>query len=375
MDLKLLKSMVEIDSSTEEGQNKVIDVLKDYLSKKANKVKIIGKDRKNILAFFGDQKSKNILLINGHIDSVKADKKDFKFNPFSLTEQDELLYGRGTGDMKGGVFCSINAIVKASEQKLLKNKLVIFAGTCDEETGSDSPYGASVAVDYFLKENLMPKACLIPEPNRFQQPFKINLGHRGLLWIKAISTGIKMHSASFDKEDNAIVNMMDFLTELRKKLSNQPKKDRNGVPSSSARVTSFVCNNSEFNVVPSMCESNIDVRISPFDRNKDVLKLIQKMAVKFGVKIEVLKNTPSSFVKKKERIVQETILACEENGFDYEVGYSSATNDAHFFNNAKIPTVVGLGVEAKNVHANDECILKKSLQKTEQILFDIIKRW
>ena len=116
----------------------------------------------------------------------------------------------------------------------------------------------------------MPSACVIPEPNKFFAPLKINLGHRGLLWIKAKATGIKMHSGSIQKEDNAIVSLTDFLAAVRKKLTNQPKKDKKGIPCSSARVTSIKSLNSEFNVVPSLCECNIDVRVSPFDKNKNV---------------------------------------------------------------------------------------------------------
>ena len=125
-DLKLLKSMVEINSSTLDGQNDMVELLRTYLAPFANKIKIIGKDRKNILAFFGDVKSKNILLFNGHVDTVSASKADWKFDPFFLTEQDDTLFGRGTGDMKGGVFCAINAIIRAKNEKLLKDKLIIF---------------------------------------------------------------------------------------------------------------------------------------------------------------------------------------------------------------------------------------------------------
>ena len=367
--------MVEINSSTVDGQNKMIELLRAYLAPYANKIKIIGKEQKNILAFFGDVKSKNILLFNGHVDTVAASKAEWKVNPFSLTEQDDTLFGRGTGDMKGGIFAAINAIIRAKNEKVLKDKLIIFAGSCDEETGSCSEFGASAVVDYFLTENLIPSACIIPEPNKFFAPLKINLGHRGLIWIRAISTGSKMHSGSIQNENNAIVSLTDFLNAIRKKLTNQPKKDKKGIPCSSSRVTSIKSPNNEFNVVPSVCECNIDVRVSPFDKNKNVLKMIQKLAVKFGVKLEVVKNTPSTQIKRKEKIVQKLVELCEEQNIEYEIGYSSATCDAHFFNNAKIPTVVGLGVDAKNVHANDECISKKSMQKCEEIMFSLIKKW
>lgn len=374
-DLQLLKNMVEIDSSTVDGQNKMIELLQDYLTPFANKIKIIGKERKNILAFFGNVKSDNILLFNGHVDTVSVSKKDCKFNPFSLVEQDDFWYGRGTGDMKGGIYCVLNAIIQAQNDNLLNDKLMIFAGTCDEETGSNSSFGASAVVDYFLKENLIPSACVIPEPNKQNVPIKLNLGHRGLIWIKATSSGVRMHSGSIEKEDNAITNVTCFLNKLRKKLTNQPQKNSKGMPCSSARVTGIYSDNNEFNVVPTMCEANIDIRVSPQDKNKDVLKKVQKLAVKYGVKLEVVKNTPSSQIKKNERIVQELLNICEENNFECELGYSSATCDAHFFNNEKIPTVVGVGVDAKNVHANDECITKQSLQKCEEVFYSLIKKW
>ena len=371
--LDLLKKMIEIDSSNFEGQNKMIDLLKNELSSSSSKIKIIGKTHKNILAYFGNLKSQNILLINCHVDAVSAKKEDFSFNPFCLTKQDEFLYGRGIGDMKGGIFASLNAIIKAKNENLLKDKLIIFAGSCDEETGSDSPYGSASVVDYFLKENISINGCIIPEPNKFERPVKINLGHRGLVWVKAISTGIKMHSGTTLKENNAITKLIEFLNALNKKLTNQPKKDKRGVPESSARVTFIKSPENEFNVIPSCCECFLDIRISPYDKNKNVIKMVQKLAVKHGVKIEVIKNTPSSSIKRKEKIVSCAINACENLGFLYEVGYASPTCDAHFYNNAKIPTLICFGVDAKNVHANDECITQDSLKKCEDLIFEFIK--
>lgn len=373
--MSLLKSLVEINSTNNtDGENKVVDFLKSYLAPYANKIKIIGKEHKNILAFFGNLESKNILILNGHVDTVAAKETEWKTNPYELKIVDNRVYGRGVGDMKGGIACMLNALIRAKQEKLLKNKLIIFAGTCDEESGASSLYGAQAVVDYFLKNGIEPQGCLIPEPARADEKFRINLGHRGLIWIKAISTGVKMYSGSIENENNAITNMIDFLYALRKKITNQPKKDMRGIPETSARATSIKAE-SEFNVIPNYCECFIDVRVGPYDKNKNVIKKIQKLSIKYGVKIEVQKNIPQSSIRRSAKIITKLTKCLNNMEQEFSFGFSSATNDAHFFNDANIPTIAGLGVFASNVHAVDEYIDLKSINLVEELYYNLIKEW
>ena len=374
--IELLKGLIKINSSNSlENENEVVEFLKDFLKPYADKIKIIGTKRKNILAFFGNLKSKNILLFNGHLDVVEADKKEWRYDPFDLTINGAFAYGRGVGDMKGGIAATLMAIIKAKNDGLLKDKQIIFAGSCDEESGSNSDFGSAMVVDYFLKNNIKPQGCIITEPNGMQRDPKINIGSRGLLWIKAESIGQKMHSGLIKEEDNAIMNMINFLNELKKKFTNQPKKDFKGIPGSSARITMINGGSNVFNIVPNHCTCQIDLRVSQNDKNNQIIKFVQRLAVKYGVKIEVIKNTPSTSIKRSEKILTKTISCLEGMGKRYEVGYSSPTNDSHFFNNAKIPTIVAFGVEAENVHANDENILVDSLRKSEEIIYEVIKEW
>ncbi|MBR1925839.1 MAG: M20 family metallopeptidase [Clostridia bacterium] len=374
--IELLRALVKIDSTSGlENENEIILFLKDFLKPYASKIKLLGTKRKNILAFFGDLKSKNILVLNGHLDVVEADKLEWHYNPFDLTINGNFAYGRGVGDMKGGIVSTLFAIIKAKQNGLLKDKLIIFAGSCDEENGANSKFGTSVVVDYFLKNNIKPQGCIIPEPNGMQREPKINIGSRGLLWIRAESIGQKMHSGLIKEEDNAIMNMMEFLNELKKKFTNQPKKDFKGIPGSSARITMINGGGSVFNVVPNHSVCQIDLRVSPNDKNNQIIKFVQRLAIKHGVKIEIIKNTPSACIKRSEKVLTKTISCLEAMGKRYEVGYSSPSNDSHFFIDAKIPTIVALGVEAENVHANDENILIDSLRKSEEMIYEVIKEW
>ena len=54
----------------------------------------------NLIAAIGPDAPGGVVL-SGHTDVVPIDGQDWHTDPFSLTERDGLLYGRGTCDMKG----------------------------------------------------------------------------------------------------------------------------------------------------------------------------------------------------------------------------------------------------------------------------------
>jgi len=82
---------------------------------------LLGEDeRKNILAYLVDLNSKNILLFNGHLDTVSALESDWPTDPFVLTEKEGLACGRGTADMKGGIVASVLEILEAKQNNLIK---------------------------------------------------------------------------------------------------------------------------------------------------------------------------------------------------------------------------------------------------------------
>lgn len=84
---KFLSEIVAIDTSNPPGnESKAADFLARFLKDKARKIELIGRDkRKNIIAFFGNLESENILLFNGHLDTVPFDKNEWRTNPLKLT--------------------------------------------------------------------------------------------------------------------------------------------------------------------------------------------------------------------------------------------------------------------------------------------------
>lgn len=76
------------------------------------------------------------VLIYGHYDVQPASAEGWKGNPFSLTEDEERLYGRGVIDNKGQVLVHIAAVLNLIRQNKL-NSNVKFMIEGNEETGNE----------------------------------------------------------------------------------------------------------------------------------------------------------------------------------------------------------------------------------------------
>lgn len=72
-------------------------------------------------------------MLSGHTDVVPVDGQNWTVDPFTLTEKDGLLYGRGTADMKGYIACVLAAVPEFLAQPLTMP--VHLAFSYDEEVG------------------------------------------------------------------------------------------------------------------------------------------------------------------------------------------------------------------------------------------------
>jgi acetylornithine deacetylase/succinyl-diaminopimelate desuccinylase-like protein len=93
----------------------------------------------------GTGKLKPVLYI-GHLDVVEAEKADWTYDPFVLTEKDGWLYGRGTIDMKGQDAATLTALVRLKSEGYVPDRDIIVAFTADEEAGGDAN-----GVDWLMK--------------------------------------------------------------------------------------------------------------------------------------------------------------------------------------------------------------------------------
>lgn len=166
----------------------------------------------NLLASMGD--GDGGLLLCGHTDTVPFDEGRWSKDPFTLTEQDNKLYGLGTADMKG-FFAFILDAVRDINVRDLQHPLYILATADEETTMAGARYFAANAA-------IRPSFAIIGEPTSLQ-PVR---AHKGHLSNAIRITGQSGHSSDPDRGVNAIELMNESITHLMG-LRNQLKEKFN----------------------------------------------------------------------------------------------------------------------------------------------------
>ena len=148
---------------------------------------------KNFYARKGD--SSPLIVFAGHTDVVPTGPIDqWRFDPFSPSEDDGLLYGRGSADMKASLAAFIIAIEEFIDEHPNHNGSIGLLITADEEGIATD--GTVKVVEALKARNEKIDYCIVGEPtsNKYFGDTVKN-GRRGSLSAKLIVKGIQGHIA------------------------------------------------------------------------------------------------------------------------------------------------------------------------------------
>jgi acetylornithine deacetylase/succinyl-diaminopimelate desuccinylase-like protein len=134
----LLQRLIRVDTTNPPGnETAAAELLRDYLEANGVACELIAKvpERANLVARLegGDGPS---LLFLGHTDVVLADPAQWSVPPFSGELKDGMVWGRGALDMKSEVAANAVAIASLAREGFRPSGDLIFAATADEEAGA-----------------------------------------------------------------------------------------------------------------------------------------------------------------------------------------------------------------------------------------------
>lgn len=164
------------------------------------------------------------LLFNGHLDVVPTGPEQMWAQPpFVPYEEDGWLYGRGAGDMKGGLACALTALRTLRAMGLQPASLVGINAVVDEEdTGNGTLASLGVLQQARLKARYGEfDTVLIPEP--FGET--VMAAQIGVCWLTVKLTGRPTHVAYMNQGLNPIeagIHIMQVLKKVQDEL-NQPE--------------------------------------------------------------------------------------------------------------------------------------------------------
>ena len=256
---QLLEKLVAFDTTSRESNLALIDFVWRYLNDLGVSGELIHnaeRSKANLYARLGPAGDGGVML-SGHSDVVPVEGQNWSVPPFTLTERDGKLYGRGTADMKGYIACMLAAVPHFLAQPL--KQPLHLAISYDEEVGC---LGVRTLLEALSQRPEKPSICLIGEPTELQPV----LGHKGKLGVRCEVKGAACHSAYAPQGVNAIeyaAQLVHQLTAIGERLAQTAQHDTRFDPPFTTVQTGIIRGGTVLNIVPAECVFDFEVRTLP----------------------------------------------------------------------------------------------------------------
>ena len=286
--------------------------IKNYSLKEYNIIDKYGIERPNIVFRIDFGKDRDLHIIS-HLDTVpEGDISLWETNPYEPVVKDGKIYGRGAEDNHKAIVSSLLLLKMIFENNIEPKYNLSLIFVSDEEDGST--YGLKYLIDNF-EEEIFKKDDLIVVPD-FGTPTGefIEIGEKGILWIKFNIKGKQCHGSTPENGLNADIVAFIFAYELYKSLY-EKFDEINPIfsPKYSTFEPTILKNKVENpNTIPGYVEVVFDCRILPTYKIEDVLKFIDEFIKNFDFK-KYVKHCDSSI---KAEITYEILKAENPNYTD-----------------------------------------------------------
>ena len=111
-EVDILRNLVGFDTTSRRSNLELTDWVEDFAARRGARVTRVWSDdgtKANLLAVIGPPVAGGIVL-SGHTDVVPVDGQPWTSDPWTLTEREGRLYGRGAADMKGFLALLLGAL-------------------------------------------------------------------------------------------------------------------------------------------------------------------------------------------------------------------------------------------------------------------------
>ena len=267
--LQYLRRLVEMPTESLTPNRMLIDWSADYLRAYGATVSVIeGPDgRANLLASLGPVVPGGLLL-SGHTDVVPAGT-GWRSDPYTVTESDGMLFGRGTADMKGFVACLLAELDRLDTASM--RKPLHIALSYDEEVGC---VGVRSLIDQLAGDgplgHVRPDFVLIGEPT-MMRPRHAHLGKVAYRLVFNATAGHSGLSPFLPNAISAATKIMTVIDAIGSPFRARATRSESGEGVADVTVNvGTVHGGSALNVLSEVCELTFELRHS-FDHDPDVL--------------------------------------------------------------------------------------------------------
>lgn len=351
--LNVLEQLIAFKSITPTGKD-AIDFVADYLQKLGFECLIKtfgpnGQEVTNLYATLGHE-APNICFA-GHIDIVPpGDEKLWQSDPFQMQVKDDLVFGRGTVDMKGAIACCLVAVSEFLKENKNHNGTISFLLTTDEE--GDGTHGLKEMLEYI--KDIEPKIdfCILGEPTtEHEVGDTIKIGRRGSINFDLTINGKQGHVAYPEK---AINPMPIVISALKGLIETEFDSGSEFFQKSNLEITSIEGQNPVRNVIPFSVSAKFNIRFidkhTPSDLAAKVAHVISQYSDDYELKYSC---TSLPFVQEYSKEIERFAgIVYDTCGIRPKIKTNGGTSDARFIH--KYTQVVEFGLNCDLAHKIDE---------------------
>jgi acetylornithine deacetylase len=206
---EILARLVAFDTTSHKTNLPMTEWVRDYLARHGIESRLVPADNgihASLFATIGPAGDGGIGL-SGHMDVVPVTGQPWDTDPFTLTEKDGRLYGRGTCDMKGFIACVLALVPELKERKLRVPLHILLS--YDEEVGCT---GVKPMIDQLGVSLPKPRLVFVGEPSLMT----VVDAHKGGYRFRTDVIGKDAHSSKPQLGVGAIMVAADLIAELKR---------------------------------------------------------------------------------------------------------------------------------------------------------------
>jgi succinyl-diaminopimelate desuccinylase len=306
-----------------------------------------------------------LFVFAGHTDVVPTGPEyNWTHPPFEAEIHDEVLFGRGSADMKGSIAAMATACERFLEQHPDHQGSIAFLITSDEEGPAID--GTIKVVETLEARDEKIDWCLVGEPTSTSTVGDvIKNGRRGSLGARLVVKGKQGHVAYPHLAINPIHRLAPALAELTAKEWDQGNKF---FPPTTFQISNINGGTGATNVVPGHVDLLFNFRFSTEVMAEELSQEVEAILNSHELDYDIewtLSGNP--FLTPEGDLVDAMIAGIKEvMGIDTELSTSGGTSDGRFI----APTgaqVVELGPLNATIHQVDERVHVSELNNLSSI--------
>src|ERR1700732_5363149 len=317
----------------------------------------------------------------GHTDVVPpGDESAWTHGAFSGDVKDGFLYGRGAVDMKGGIACSVAAVLdyladNGGRPRADGTGSISFLITGDEEDLSVN--GTIKLLQWAAARGKKFDHCVLGEPSNVEVLGDcIKVGRRGSQSGTLYVDGVQGHVAYPHRAANPVPDISRLIVALSDETLDHGSAQ---YQASNLEFTSVDVSNMASNVIPGEARAKFNIRSNDLHTQETLRALVEaRLAKATGNRIRArIVWEPSNsnvFVTKPGAFTDLAVAAIEEvTGRRPELSTSGGTSDARFI--SSYCPVIEFGLVGQTMHQIDERTPVSDLEKLTKVYRGILDRY